>query len=101
MSSAGVDREVTDTFRLVVRAGRQDCGVNNTDGDDNQGKTDKDNYVKKTWDIAAVGGVAQIKIQYPLVFLDGKQRCEELICLVGAPDTKDVISVTRSYRSIH
>lgn len=39
VSSAGVDREVTDTFRLVVRAGRQDCGVNNTGGDGNQGKT--------------------------------------------------------------
>ena len=46
MSSAGVDREVTDTFRLVVRAGRQDCGVNNTDGDDNQGKTNKEHYIK-------------------------------------------------------
>ncbi|KAJ7336041.1 hypothetical protein OS493_013416 [Desmophyllum pertusum] len=36
VSSGGVDREVTDTFRLVVRAGPQDCGVNNTDGDGNQ-----------------------------------------------------------------
>ena len=52
MSSAGVDREVTDTFRLVVRAGRQDCGVNNTDGDDNQGKTGKEYYIKKAWAMA-------------------------------------------------
>ena len=52
MSSAGVDREVTDTFQLVVRAGRQDCGVNNTDGDGNQGKTDNELFTKKTWDIA-------------------------------------------------
>ena len=46
VSSAGVDREVTDTFRLVVRAGRADCGVNNTDGDGNTGK--KNGITKKT-----------------------------------------------------
>ena len=52
MSSAGVDREVTDTFRLVVRAGRQDCGVNNTDGDGNQGKTGKQRNIMNTWAMA-------------------------------------------------
>ena len=52
VSSAGVDREVTDTFRLVVRAGRQDCGVNNTDGDGNQGKTGKQRNIMNTWAMA-------------------------------------------------
>ena len=27
----GVDREVAETFRLVIRAGREECGVNNTE----------------------------------------------------------------------
>lgn len=52
VSSAGVDREVTDTFRLVVRAGRQDCGLNNTDGDGNQGKTGKQLNIMNTWAMA-------------------------------------------------
>lgn len=31
VSSGGVDREVADTFRLVIRAGREECGINNTE----------------------------------------------------------------------
>ena len=38
VSSGGVDREIADTFRLVIRAGREDCGVNNTGGDGNESK---------------------------------------------------------------
>jgi len=38
VSSAGVDREEADTLRLVVRAGREDCGVNKTGGDENTSK---------------------------------------------------------------
>lgn len=38
VSSGGVDREVADTFQLVIRAGREDCGVNNTGGDGNSSK---------------------------------------------------------------
>jgi len=38
VSSAGVDREEADTLRLVIRAGREDCGVNKTGGDENTSK---------------------------------------------------------------
>ena len=38
VSSAGVDREVADSLRIVIRAGREDCGVNTTVGDGNQSK---------------------------------------------------------------
>ena len=38
VSSAGVDREVADSLRIVIRAGPEDCGVNTTIGDGNQSK---------------------------------------------------------------
>lgn len=41
VSSAGVDREVTSSFQLVVRAGRADCGINSTgDGNTAEGGPD-------------------------------------------------------------
>lgn len=65
MSSAGVDREVTDTFRLVVRAGRQDCGVNNTDGDDNQGKTGKRGIHRENLGYSSVISIKVVGVRLP------------------------------------
>jgi len=37
----------------VIQAdGSQDCGVDNTDGDNNQGKTDNKHHILKAWTLA-------------------------------------------------
>ncbi|XP_067023578.1 protocadherin Fat 4-like isoform X2 [Acropora muricata] len=73
VSSAGVDREVADSLRIVIRAGPEDCGVNTTIGDGNQ---NEGNQEDKLASVAFVNVIVTDVNDNPPRFLNSPYKFE-------------------------